>query len=161
MRWLPLAAALIGVAAAWLLRRTSWGTPALWGSRIAYALLVLQAPFYFFAKGGYQVSAPVCQWTFDAALAAHSLTNYPHVFLFAVFFLLSHAQLPGARHAAAWSAAATVAMGLLVELAQGTTGEGHCRMRDLIPDSVGALIGFAMIGIARTVRGTQRAGGAA
>ena len=76
-----------------------------------------------------------CEWTFDRALAARSLTNYAHIVLFAVFFLLTCAQLPNVRKALAWSAGACFVMGLFVELAQGMTGAGHCRMRDLIPDS--------------------------
>lgn len=147
MRSLPLIAAVASVAIALMLRRSRWSTPALLVSRIAYVLLVLQAPMYFLAKSGYQMSPPVCQWTFDAALAAHSLTNYPHIVLFALFFLLTYTQLPRVRNAAGWSVAATLAMGLLVELAQGVTGEGNCRMRDLIPDAAGALIGFALVQI--------------
>ena len=149
MRWIPLAACLLGVAATLLLRRTRWARPALWASRVAYALLVLQAPLYFAAKSGYQVSAPVCQWTFGLDLAVHSLTNYPHIVLFTLFFVLTYAQLPGIPKVAVWSAAATLAMGLLVELAQGATGEGNCRMRDLIPDSAGALLGFTLVLIGR------------
>lgn len=145
MRWLPLGAALAGVVAAFLLRRTALARPALWASRIAYVVLVAQAPYYFAAKGGFQVSAPVCQWTFGLDLAMHSLTNYPHIVLFALFFLLTYAQMPSHPRAAVLAAAGTLAMGLLVELAQGVTGEGHCRMRDLIPDAAGASIGFILL----------------
>ena len=138
-------AALIGVAASLLLRRTAWAKSSLWASRIAYGVLVLQTPAYFLQKSGFQVSAPVCEWTFGLALAQHSLTNYPHIVMFALFFLLTCAQLPGHPKAALWSTAATLALGLVLELSQGVTGEGHCRMRDLIPDSVGALIGYALV----------------
>ena len=145
MKHVPLALALVGVVAALSLRRTRWAVPSLWVSRVAYALLVLQAPAYFLAKSGFRVSSPVCEWTFGLALATHSLTNYPHMILFALFFLLTYAQLPGIPKAIIWSTAATVAMGLLVELAQAVTRQGHCRMRDLIPDSVGALVGFVVV----------------
>src|SRR5688500_13144294 len=121
MRWIPLALALTTAAAALLLRRTRWAGPSLWASRFGYALLVLQAPAYFLAKSGFQVSSPICQWTFGPALAMHSLTNYPHIILFALFFLLTSVQLPGNPRAIIWSTAATLAMGLLVELAQGAT----------------------------------------
>lgn len=36
-------------------------------------------------------------------------------------------------------------MGMLVELSQGVTAHGNCRMRDLIPDSAGALLGFLTV----------------
>ena len=145
MKHVPLALALLAVLAALSLRRTRWAVPSLWVSRLAYGLLVLQAPLYFLAKGGFRVSPPNCEWTFGLALARHSLTNYPHIILFTLFFLLTYAQLPAAPRAIIWSIAATAAMGLLVELAQGVTGHGHCRMRDLIPDSVGALLGFVIV----------------
>ena len=36
-------------------------------------------------------------------------------------------------------------MGLFVELAEGISGEGHCRMRDLVPDAAGALLGAVYV----------------
>lgn len=36
-------------------------------------------------------------------------------------------------------------MGALVEISQGVTGKGHCRLRDLIPDAVGALLGSVIV----------------
>jgi len=148
LRQLPLAFAIIATVAALLLRRTRWAVPSLWLSRVAYIVLVLQAVVYFLAKGGFRVSSPVCEWTFGLALATHSLTNYAHIILFTLFFLLSYAQLPGIRRRMIWSAIATLGVGLLVELAQGVSGHGHCRMRDLIPDFAGALIGGLIISAA-------------
>ena len=150
MAQVPLVLALLGVVLAIALRRTRWARASLWGSRLAYAGLVLQAPLYFLAKGGFRISPPDCQWTFGLALARHSLTNYGHIILFMVFFLLTYAQLPGVSRAIAWSVTATMAMGLLVELAQGVSGHGHCRMRDIIPDAVGALLGCAIVLAGRT-----------
>lgn len=148
MRHLPLAFALVATVAALALRRTRWAVASLWISRVAYGLLVLQAPMYFLAQGGFRLSSPVCEWTFSFALARHSLRNCPHIVLFTAFFLLTYAQLPGARMRVIWSIVATLGMGLLVELAQAVSGHGHCRMRDLIPDSVGALLGLAMVSAA-------------
>lgn len=114
-------------------------------SRIAYGLLILQMPVYFLAGNGVRHLPPVCEWTFSLALARHSLTNYPHIVLFTVFFLLSYAQFRGVRARVLWSFGATLGMGLFLELTQGASGNGHCRMRDLIPDSAGALLGFAIV----------------
>lgn len=158
MRQIPLALALLAVLAAVSLRKTRWARASLWVSRLAYATLVLQAPLYFLARGGFGISLPDCEWTFGLALARHSLTNYPHIVLFTVFFLLTYAQLPDARRPFMWSAAATLAMGLVVELSQGVSGHGNCRMRDTIPNSVGALAGIAIISsgaiLSRYRRGT-------
>lgn len=145
MRHLPLAFALVATVTAIALRRTRWAAASLWISRLAYGILVLQAPFYFLAEGGFRHLPPVCEWTFSLALARHSLRNYPHIVLFTLFFLLTYAQLPGVRARVIWSIAGTLGMGLLVELAQGVSGHGNCRMRDLIPDFVGALLGFAIV----------------
>lgn len=145
MRHVPLALALLAVVLAVSLRGTRWARPALWVSRLAYAGLVLQAPLYFLARGGFRITFPDCEWTFGAALARHSLTNYGHIVLFLVFFLLTYAQLRDVPRPILWSVAATMAMGLLVEMAQGVSGHGHCRMRDLIPDSVGALAGLVIL----------------
>jgi VanZ family protein len=44
-----------------------------------------------------------------------------------------------------WAALITMTMGALVEIAEGVTGKGHCRSRDLIPDAAGALIGAVIV----------------
>ena len=45
----------------------------------------------------------------------------------------------------AWAVVATIVMGVLVEAAEGVTGKGHCRLRDLIHDTVGALAGSVIV----------------
>jgi len=47
----------------------------------------------------------------------------------------------------------TVTMGALVEIAQGITGNVNCRLRDLVPDSAGALVGTALVFLWNRVRG--------
>ncbi|MGH9459441.1 MAG: VanZ family protein [Thermoanaerobaculia bacterium] len=137
----PLVIVLVAVA----LRRTRWAAPALVASRTAYAAYIVLGLAYFPMKGGAGLSVPECQWTFGPALAVHSLTNYAHIILLAFFFLLTYAQLPNVRHAIALSFAACIVMGFLVEIAQGSSGEGNCRMRDLIPDTAGALAGALLV----------------
>jgi VanZ family protein len=79
-------------------------------------------------------------------LAIHSLTNYAHIVLFALFFVMTSAQLRMANWSAyGWAALATIVMGALVEIGQGVTGKGHCRLRDLIPDTAGILIGSIIV----------------
>jgi hypothetical protein len=43
-------------------------------------------------------------------------------------------------------------MGALVEVAEGLSGRGHCRFRDLIPDSAGALLGATAVLLWREVQ---------
>lgn len=143
--WIPLLLTLVATATALYLRHTKRAAAWLWASRIAYSTLVLQAPLYFLHRGGYRVSPPACEWTFGLDLAIYSLTNYAHIVLFGVLFLLTFAQLRGVPRQIVCSAAVTLAVGLLVELAQGVSGQHHCRMRDLVPDSVGALWGATVV----------------
>lgn len=89
--------------------------------------------------------------------AGPSMTKMPHVILFGIFFLLTALQFDRLdRKAMAWSFLATVVLGLVVELEEGATRTGNCRITDVLPDAVGALIGMAVIalvaGIAVRVR---------
>jgi hypothetical protein len=79
------------------------------------------------------------QITLDLAL--NSLMKYKHVSLWAAFFLMTWVQSRRSRYALLIAAAATLAVGILIELEEGATGTGYCRATDLMPDAVGALIG--------------------
>lgn len=132
----------------WLLAfvRLMFGLLALRGIRWAYVTFVALGLLYFPIKVGFQLAPRPCQFAFDVPLAIHSLTNYGHIVLFALFFVMTIAQFRMSnRSAFVWSAAATVVMGALVEVAQGVTGEGNCRLRDLIPDGVGILVGSIIV----------------
>lgn len=115
------------------------------GVRWAYVTFIVLGLAYFPAKVGFRLDPHACQLAFDARLAAFSLTNYAHIVLFALFFLMTSAQLTelrmSDRSALAIVALVSLAMGALVELAQGVTGHGNCRLRDLLPDSAGILLG--------------------
>jgi hypothetical protein len=122
------------------------GILSLRGVRWAYITFVLLGLFYFPASVGFRFDPQPCELTFDLPLAIHSLTNYAHIVLLALFFLMTSAQLRMSNWSAfAWVAIATVSMGGLVELAQGLTGKGHCRLRDLIPNTVGILLGSVIV----------------
>jgi hypothetical protein len=118
--------------------------------RWAYVTLLVLGLLYFPASVGFRLDPHPCELTFGVALAVHSLTNYPHVVLFASFFLMTflmtNAQFRISDwRAFAWTGAATIVMGALVEIAEGVSGKGHCRLRDLIPDAAGALLGAAVV----------------
>jgi VanZ family protein len=90
-------------------------------------------------------------------LAVFSLTNYAHIALFALFFFMTSAQLRMETWSTfAWAGLATLAMSVLVEAAEGITGTGHCRVRDLVPDSAGALLGAATLFLWNRVRRAPR-----
>ena len=143
---LPVVAVVTCIALA--LRRTRWSETALRASRWTYSIVFPLSLLYFPVKAG-GVRPLECEWTFSASLAVYSLGNIPHMVGFAIFFMLSVAQLPNVKHAIAWSFLASFAMGLLVEIAEGATGIHHCKMRDLIPDMAGACIGATAVLILR------------
>ena len=60
---------------------------------------------------------------------------------------MTSAQIRGSRpriHLLVASGA-VLAMGIYVELAEGLTGQGHCRLRDLVPDLAGAVVGAVLL----------------
>jgi hypothetical protein len=54
------------------------------------------------------------------------------------------------------AAVMTLAMGALVEVAEGVTGSGNCRLPDLLPDALGAALGAAAIVGVDRLRGEPR-----
>ena len=116
------------------------------GVRWAYITFVVLGLLYFPASVGFRLNPQPCALTFDVPLAIHSLTNYPHIVLFALFFVMTSAQLRMSNWSGfAWAAIAATVMGVLVELAEGITGKGHCRSRDMIPNTVGILLGAVIV----------------
>jgi hypothetical protein len=125
------------------------------GVRWAYLAFILLSLAYFPLQVGFHLDPHACQLTFSPRLAAFSLTNYPHIILFAIFFVVSSAQTgpqPSDRTVLAFCALATLTMGALVEIGEGVSGHGNCRLRDLIPDSVGILLGASALIVWRTIR---------
>jgi hypothetical protein len=118
---------------------------ALRGVRWAYAIFILLGFFWIPARTGFRLHRPPCDMELDLRLALFALTKYKHVFLFGMFFLMTYAQIPKTRYALLWAAAATLAMGVLIELEEGATGTGYCNLRDLAPDGAGALAGAAIV----------------
>lgn len=122
------------------------GVLSLRGVRWAYVTFVVLGLCYFPASVGFRFDPQPCELKFDMPLAIHSLTNYAHIVLFALFFLMTSAQFRMSNWSAfAWAAIAAIIMGVLVELAEGITGNGHCRLRDMIPDTVGILLGSGIV----------------
>ena len=93
-----------------------------------------------------------------------SVANHGHVVLFGLFFLMSWAQLSAGQGVARRLVLATLltlGMGVLVELAQGITGHGNCRARDLIPDAIGAALAAALLLAWRAWRSRRTLGSSA
>jgi len=77
--------------------------------------------------------------------AALSMTKVPHMVLFGLFFLVTLAMFDRVdRRSLGWSLAATAAMGLVVELEEGATRTGNCRLTDVLPDLAGAIVALLL-----------------
>ena len=112
---------------------------ALRGKRWAYTGFVTLSLLYFPVQVRFQFRPQACELAPTLRLAIFSLQNTAHIIIFAGFFVLSWIQFRRAgRAGVAWAGLATLLMGALLEIAEGVTGYGHCRVRDLVPDFAGA-----------------------
>jgi hypothetical protein len=133
------------------------GILSLRGMRWAYVTFVLLGLLYFPASVGFRLNPKPCELVPNIPLAVHSLTNYRHIVLFVLFFLMTSAQFRMTRwRGYAWAALACIVMGLLVEAAQGITGTGHCRLRDSIPDFAGVVLGAGIVFLWNKMRARRR-----
>lgn len=113
----------------WARRRWAYG---------AYiAVAVLRIP----ARVGFRLVPPPCDTRVTLVNARLSMTKLPHIVLFAVFFLLTALQFERLdQRALRRSFLATIVLGVLVELEEGASRTGNCRLTDVLPDVAGALI---------------------
>ena len=133
------------------------GILSLRGVRWAYVTFVILGLLYFPASVGFRINPRPCEGIPNMALAVYSLRNYQHIVLFVLFFIMTSAQFRMSQWwGYAWAALACIGMGLLVELAQGLSGAHHCRLRDLIPDAAGVVLGAAIVFLWNRMRGTPR-----
>ena len=127
------------------------------GMRWAYVSYVVLGLLYFPFSVGFRLDPHPCELALSLPLAIHSLGNYAHIVLLTFFFLMTRAQWTSRGQvfdlrAFGWAALATIVMGALVEAAEGISGKGHCRLRDLVPDTTGALIGAALAWLWQGIR---------
>jgi hypothetical protein len=138
-----------------LLRAAALVTPALRWRRAAFAGFVVVGLGTFARRAGWPtrpLTPTACEGLVETRLALYSFRNTPHLALFALCFIVASAQFRGSvtearsrRRANAGALAMTLAIGALVELAEGVSGAGHCRLRDLLPDGAGALLGWSVL----------------
>lgn len=134
-------------------------------TRWAYFTFVALGLLFFPARVGFHLHPQPCECSLSVRLALFSLTNYGHIWRFAIFFLMTSAQMRSSRFRDQLLVAlgAVMAMGIYVELAEGFTGEGHCRLRDLVADLAGAVLGTVLLMLWKLVQkyrgGSGDAGG--
>lgn len=128
---------------------------ALRGARWAYAVFIILAFVWIPARTGFHFHRPNCNLQLSIDLALFAASKYKHIFLFGMFFLMTRVQLGRTPYAMLIAAAATMAVGILIELEETATRTGYCNLRDLVPDAIGALIAEVIWRIWRG-RGTAR-----
>jgi VanZ family protein len=91
-------------------------------------------------------------------LPLKSLSNYPHMVLFCIFFVVTtlHFRLSGWQPLA-WSIGLTVAMGAGMEIAHCLSGTHHCKAIDLTPDFIGAVLGSLIVVLGRIIANAKLA----
>ncbi len=126
----------------------------LWSwRRWAYGFYMLVAIARIPARTGFHLRTPACDTSPNLRNIGLSLTKLPHVVLFGIFFLVTAAQFDRLdRRSMAWSLVATATLGFLVELEEGATATGNCRLTDVLPDIAGALLAIGAIVVAKTVQ---------
>lgn len=109
--------------------------------RWGYAAWLLWSLTRIPARTGFRFAMPTCDWRPTADNLALSMTKVPHILLFGVFFLLTLVQFDRInRTSISLSLLATAAMSLLVEIQQGATRTGTCRLTDMAPNLLGGLL---------------------
>ena len=87
-----------------------------------------------------------CDTRLTTSNVSLSLTKVPHIILFAIFFAITALQFDRFdRRTVAWSVSATAVLGLLIELEEGATRTGNCRLTDVAPDVVGGLVAATVL----------------
>jgi hypothetical protein len=109
------------------------------------------------ARVDFHLVSPRCDTAMTIHNVALSMTKVPHMVLFGLFFLLTLVQFDHIRvRAYNWSLLATTALGLLIELEEGASRTGNCRLTDVLPDIAGAavagLVAFLIISLWRSAR---------
>ena len=133
------------------------GLLAFLGIRPAYVTYIVLSLLYFPLQVGFVFHPRACQMAISPALALEALTNWGHVMLFGIFYVMTLAQFRRRNVAAfAWSALIVMTMGALVEVAEGVTGGRNCRLRDLVPDAAGAVLAMAVLAGLTRVRARFR-----
>ena len=87
----------------------------------------------------FHIQALKCEQLISKSMVLLSLHNYAYIALFAGVYWILWVRFKRTDARVVWAFLATVIAGALVEIAQGMTARGSCRVRDLAPDAAGAL----------------------
>jgi hypothetical protein len=135
----------------------AFAIPALWRVRWAYVVFVVLGLLYLPATTGFRLNPQRCDFAFNEPVLTQSLSNYPHIILFALFFLVTARQFRSSGwQPLGWSVGLTMTMGAALEISEGLSGLHHCKAIDLVPDFIGTVIGLVVVLLARMFAGAAR-----
>lgn len=121
--------------------------------RFAYLAFVVLGVLWMPARAGFRFAPGACETAMSLGLALHSLTNWKHLVLFAIFAMMTLAQFDRAdRWRFVKLAFIALGMTIAVEGEQALLGVGHCRVRDLVPNAAGSLVGACLLEGLRALR---------
>jgi VanZ family protein len=125
--------------------------------RFAYATFVVLGVLWMPARAWFRWSPTSCETAMSIPLAAHSMTNYKHIVLFAMFAIMTLAQFEqDDRWRFLKLAVIALGMTVLVEGEQALLGMGHCRARDVVPNAAGTVVGACLLEAGRAFRTLRR-----
>jgi VanZ family protein len=125
--------------------------------RFAYAAFVVLGVLWMPARASFRLSPTSCETAMSIPLAVYSMTNYKHIGLFAMFAMMTLAQFePDDRWRFLKLAVIALGMTVLVEGEQALLGLGHCRVRDVIPNTTGTVVGACLMEAGRAFRKSRR-----
>jgi len=111
-----------------------------------YLIFLVYAVLAIPSRTGFQLAWPACEMVPTVEGAIQALAKVPHILLFGVFFVTTAGQFPkNWRYRFPIAMLVTVLFGLVIEIEEGATVTGNCRMRDLLPDTLGGLLGIGVI----------------
>ena len=126
------------------------------GARWAYVGFVILGLLYFPATMGFRVEPRACYLAVDLPLAIQSLSNYGHIVIYCLFFLMTTRQFRSSGWRSwGWALGLTTAMGIAVEITEGLSGHHHCKAIDLIPNFIGTLLGLTVVVVASATLGRR------
>jgi len=121
--------------------------------RWAYGAFLLVGVLWIPARVGFHLAVPACNTRLTLANASESMTKVPHLTVFAIFFVVTALQFDWIDwRSLSWSLLATIALGLLVEIEEGASRTGYCRLTDVLPDVTGAMVVAAFLMVAMVMR---------
>lgn len=120
--------------------------------RFAYVAFIALGALWMPARASFRWFPSRCETAMSLPLAVHSMTNYKHILLFAMFAIMTLAQFePEDRWRFLKLAGIALAMTVLVEGEQALLGVGHCRVRDVIPNAAGTVAGVCLMEAGRVL----------